>query len=203
MSATLEQPAIQPAAEVPRPHRWSAEELYHLLQIGFFAGRRIELIDGEIIDMAAQGNLHAQGISLTEEALRTAFGPKFWVRVQMSIDLTPYSVPDPDLAVIPGSVRDNAGSDNPKSALLIVEVSDTTLSYDRNRKGSLYARVGIADYWIVNVEKKWLEVHRNPIPDESKDFQFRYQDVVYLEPSDAVSPLALPNAKIKVADLLP
>jgi Uma2 family endonuclease len=113
------------------------------------------------------------------------------------------SVPDPDVAVIAGSIRENAGRANPKSALLIVEVSESSLAYDRNRKGSLYARAGIADYWIVNLEKRFLEVHRNPVPDEAAAFGFRYQDVEFLEPPDEIAPLALPQARIKIADLLP
>ena len=121
----------------------------------------------------------------------------------MTLDLSPHSVPDPDLAVVPGSIRDNAGRDNPKSALLIVEVSETTVLHDRKRKGSLYARAGIADYWIINLEKQFLEVYRNPGPDETQDFGFGYQEVKYLEPIDIISPLAQPEARIKVADLLP
>jgi Uma2 family endonuclease len=182
---------------------WSAKELYRLLDLGFFNEQRVELIEGEIIEMAAQSNLHAQSITLTSEALNDAFGKRFWVRVQMSLDLSPYSVPDPDIAVVSGSVRENAGRANPTSALLIVEVSETTLPYDRNRKGSLYAQAGIADYWIVNLEKRFLEVHRNPTPDGTKDFGFGYANVQYLEPGDEIAPLALPQRRIMVASLLP
>jgi Uma2 family endonuclease len=80
----------------------------------------------------------------------------------MSLDLSPFSVPDPDIAVIKGSVLSHLARENPKSALLIAEISETTLLYDRTRKGSLYARVGIEDYWIVNVEKRFLDVYRDP-----------------------------------------
>src|SRR5947209_5201576 len=111
----------------PTPRRWSREEFYRLLDLGFFDEQRVELIGGEILLMPAQKNFHALGITLTEDALRAAFGPGYWVRVQMSLDLTPHSVPDPDLAVIAGSVRDHLGDvDNPTTALLIVEVSETT-----------------------------------------------------------------------------
>jgi Uma2 family endonuclease len=182
---------------------WSAQELYRLLDLGFFNEQSVELIEGEIIEMAAQSNLHAQSITLTADALSGAFGKRFWVRVQMSLDLSPYSVLDPDIAVIAGSVRDNAGRNNPTTALLVVEVSETTLAYDRNRKGSLYARAGIADYWIVNLDKRLLEVYREPAPDEVKDFGFGYQNVRYLEATDEIAPLAFPQARLKVADLLP
>jgi len=187
----------------PHPRPWSAEELYRLLSLGFFDGQRVELIEGKILLMASQSNWHALSIKLAEDRLNSIFGPNYWVRIQMSLDLTPFSVPDPDLAVIPGSPRDNAINKNPTSALLVVEVSETTLVHDRKRKASLYAKVGIADYWIVNLEKRFLEVYRNPAQDETKDFGFGYQDVQYLEPSDEIAPLALPQARIKVADLLP
>jgi len=117
--------------------------------------------------------------------------------------LTPYSVVDPDLAVIAGSLRDNATIDNPTTALLIVEVSETTLYQDRRIKGSLYAKVGIQDYWIVNVKRRVLEVRRNPAPDGKGRFGASKQQCDILSANDTVSPLALPQTQIKMADLLP
>lgn len=206
MSPVLENPSRSSFGkdlDFPQPHRWSAAELYRLLEFGFLAGERIELIEGEILQFAPQSNFHAISIKLTEEALNNAFRSGYWVRVQNSLDLSPHSVPDPDIAVVKGGVREHKDRSNPTSALLIVEISETTLPYDRNRKASLYARSGIAEYWIVNIEKRWLEVHRNPEADETKEFQFGYREVAFLEAADTVAPLALPNAKILVADLLP
>lgn len=200
---------IMPSAERvststgPKTRRWSAEEFYRLLDEGYFLGQRVELLEGEIIEMAAQKNWHALGITLTEDALRRVFGPKFWVRVQMSLDLTPYSVLDPDLAVIPGSPRQNATVSNPTTALLIVEVAESRLQYDRKWKGSLYATVGIADYWILNLKSRELEVYRRPMPDTKSCFGFSYADAEYLSAKQRIAPLAKPKAKIRVADLLP
>jgi Uma2 family endonuclease len=112
-------------------------------------------------------------------------------------------VPDPDLAVIAGNIRTHDPGHNPTSALLIVEVSDTTLRFDRGRKGSLYARCSIADYWIVNLVDGRLDVYRNPVPDSTQRYGYRYADVTHLAPSDFVTPLALPRARVAVADLLP
>jgi Uma2 family endonuclease len=192
----------QPQRGVKR-YRWTAKEYYRLSANGFFRGKRVELIEGVIYEMAAQLNFHAISIALTEDALRAAFGPGYWVRVQMSLDLTPYSVPDPDLAVILGTPRSNVTRSNPTSALHIVEVSETTVSYDRRHKGSLYAKVGIADYWIVNLKRRELEVRRNPVADATARFGARYNQRVILLPGDTISPLAAPQAKIAVADLLP
>src|SRR5262245_51116928 len=110
-----------------RRRRWTAEEFYRLLDLGFFNGQRVELIEGEIILMPAQKNYHAMWIKLVEDSLIPVFGPGHWVRVQMSLDLTPYSVPDPDVAVVSGGVRSHDPAHNPTTALLVVEVSDTTL----------------------------------------------------------------------------
>jgi Uma2 family endonuclease len=188
----------------PRPFLWTKELFYQALDAGCFDQHRVELIDGEILEMASQKNFHALGISFTADALRLVFGPNFWVRVQASLDLSPLSVPDPDLAVVPGSPRSYAGQTaNPTTALLIVEVALTTLSYDRNRKACLYAASGIADYWILNLVDRQLEVYRNPVADAAKPFGFRYASRTDLGPAGTASPLVAPGTSIAVADLLP
>jgi Uma2 family endonuclease len=187
----------------PQQRKWTREEFYRLLDLGFFVDQRVELIEGEIIQMAAQKNFHAISMALTNDELRAAFGPGFWVRVQMSLDLTPYSVPDPDLAVVPGTPRSNMTQANPTSALLITEVSETTLAYDRRTKGSFYAVAGIADYWIVNLVDRQLEIYPNPVPDAQQIYGMGYAGVVILGPRDHATPLAAPHAKVLVANLLP
>ncbi len=187
----------------PRPLLWTKEEFYQMLDMGLFLERRVELIEGEIFEMPAQKNFHAVSIALTEDALRAAFGPGYWVRVQMSLDPSPLSVPDPDLAVVLGTPRDHATVHNPTTALLIVEVSESTLSFDRRRKASLYARVGIADYWIVNLVDRQLEVYRTPVADSSQRYGFSYANRTILAAMEFASPLAAPHANILVADLLP
>jgi Uma2 family endonuclease len=124
------------------------------------------------------------------------------VRAQGSLDLTPYSVPDPDIAVVPGSPQ-GCTLQNPTSALLVVEASLTTLRYDRGRKAAPYARAGIQDYWIVNLVQRQLEVYRTPIADRSHRFRHRYDGTTVLLPGAVVSPLAAPHAHVKVTDLLP
>src|SRR6266852_143252 len=117
----------------PKRHLWTRKEYYRLSELGFFQDQRVQLIEGVIVQMPAQKNFHALSIKLSDEALSAAFGPGFWVRVQMSLDLTPLSVPDPDIAVVQGNPRDFKTNDNPTTALLIVEVSETTLRFDRLR----------------------------------------------------------------------
>jgi Uma2 family endonuclease len=186
----------------PRPYRWTRDEYLRLCEEGWFHGRRVQLIGGEIVEMAAQYDLHAAGIDLTADALRAAFGPGFWVRRQYTLDLSPHGVPDPDVAVIPGGLR-GAGRTIPTTALLVAEVSDSSLSYDRSTKASLYAAAGIADYWIVNLVQRQLEVYRDPVADAAQPFGFRYGQRTILDPADRVAPLAAPQASVAVADLLP
>jgi Uma2 family endonuclease len=187
----------------PRARQWTRAEYYRMADLGLFNGQRVELIEGTIVQMPPQKNFHMIALGLVEEALRAAFGPRHWVRMQGPLHLRPRSAPEPDAAVVPGRPRDFAATDHPTTALLVVEISDTSLAYDRGRKASLYARSGIADYWIVNLVHGRLEVRRNPVPDPSQHYDTRYADVLLLGPKDRVAPLAAPRKRIAVADLLP
>ena len=186
----------------PQPVRWTRDEYFRLCEAGYFNDRRVELIGGEIVEMAAQYDLHLAGIDLTAGALQAAFGPGFWIRRQGTLDLSPHGVPDPDVAVITGGPS-GARRTVPTSALLVVEVSDSSLNFDRNRKGSLYAAAGVADYWIVNLVQRQLEVHRVPTADAAQPFGFGYSSRTILDPGDAIAPLAAPTGRVAVADLLP
>jgi Uma2 family endonuclease len=184
-----------------RERRWSKAEYYRLGELGFFQGQRVELIEGKLMVMSPQNAAHSGGICVAETALRGAFGSGHYIRVQMPLDLHTTTEPEPDIVVVTGDARSYLTA-HPTSAELIVEVSDTTLSYDRNHKGSLYARAGIADYWIVNVNANLLEVHRYPIVDATTPFGWRYSSIQVLQVGASVQPVALPGVDIPVADLL-
>jgi Uma2 family endonuclease len=185
----------------PTPRRWTKAEYHRMGELGWFHGQRVELIEGEVMVLSPQRFLHYSSTDRTAEVLRGAFGPGFWVRVQAPLDLRAASEPEPDVSVVAGSREDYQA--HPTTALLLVEVSDTTLANDRRRKGSLYASAGIADYWIVNLVERRLEVYRNPVPDASYPYGHRYAMVSSLTEADSVSPLAAPQVQIAVADLLP
>ncbi len=187
----------------PRPYRWTVEAFYQACEAGVFDEARVQLLDGEIIEMPAMKNQHALGIDFTRLALEAAFGPNCWVRVQMSLDLKPWSVPDPDLLVVPGSSRSWVGKDNPTGGLLVVEVPETTLWTDRNRKAPIYAAAGIQDYWILNLVDRQLEVYRDPVADPAARSGHRYQSRTDLVAGDVATPLSLPGTSIAVIDLLP
>ncbi len=199
-------PQAGPAPQAPRlrrsgRYRWTVEQFYWLDRAGIFEDRHVELLDGQIHEMTVDPP-HATAGGLTVEALRLAFGVGYVVRDQHPLDLGRRSLPEPDVAVVVGSARDYART-HPRTALLIVEVSDTTLRKDRKIKAHLYAQAGIADYWIVNLVDRHLEIHRNPRPDPDRKGRFRYADVTILKSGDHASPLAKPEARIAVADLLP
>jgi Uma2 family endonuclease len=185
----------------PRQKRWTRAEYYRMLGAGLFRGQRVELIEGVIFQMPPMKTPHAAALELGRVALDRAFGRGHWIRTQLPLHFGPRSEPEPDLAVVPGGPRDFA--DHPTTALLIVEISDATLSYDRRRKGSLYARAGIADYWVVNLNRGQLEVYHRPIPDPSRRYGYGYSSADVLGPNDEAVPLAAPQARVRVADLLP
>lgn len=156
---------------------------------------RVELIDGEILTMAPQKSPHATAVRLAEDALRAAFGKGFEVRPQLPLALGEMSEPEPDLAVVPGAPRDYREG-HPSTALLVVEVAESSLSFDYGVKKALYARAGIPEYWIVDLVARAVEVYRSP---HGAD----YRDHRTLGGRDSIAPLAGAGARIAVADLLP
>jgi Uma2 family endonuclease len=124
------------------------------------------------------------------------------VRVQAPVALDDESEPEPDVCVVPGNPRDYRDA-HPARPVLIVEVALSRLRFDREHKGGLYARARIADYWIVNIPDRRVEIHRDPVPDAAAPFGWRYGRVVTHGPDERVSPLALAEVAITVGDLLP
>jgi Uma2 family endonuclease len=173
-----------------------------MAELGLFRGQRAELLEGEIMVLSPQKAEHFTTTDRVTELLRDRFGPGFHVRMQGPIDLGPHSDPEPDVAVVAGT-RDDYATRHPRTAVLVVEVSDTTLGSDRTRKASLYARAGIEDYWIVNLVDLQIEVYRQPRPDPTQAYGHGYASATVLLPPAAVSSLTVPGVSLAVADLLP
>ncbi len=186
-----------------KTRRWKRVEYERLIESGFFQpGDPIELVGGQLIVAEPQGSSHFAAIRAVEEALRATFGSGWEVRAQGPIALDEESEPEPDVAVVPGTFRDYVIG-HPSQPVLVVEVSESSLALDREHKGSVYARARVADYWIVNLVDRVLEVYREPIGDQAAPFGWRYRSIEVLEPSASVAPLAAPDARLLVADLLP
>ncbi|HUM17312.1 MAG TPA: Uma2 family endonuclease [Candidatus Nitrosotalea sp.] len=174
-----------------------------MIDLGAFRpGERIELIGGALLICEPQGSPHFTAVGLVEDALRAAFGAGWTIRAQGPIALDDNSEPAPDIAVVPGSRRDHSRS-HPSHPVLIVEVAESSLEFDRGEKASLYARAGIADYWILNLVEQVLEVYREPVADPDAPRGRRYGSVTTLRAGELVAPLALAHVGISVTDLLP
>ena len=186
---------------VPPPYRWTREQFHESGEARLFAGNRVMLIEGEILVMPPIGDRHRTIVTLAGEVLRETFGLGFFVSEEKPFDIGKATDPQPDIAVIQGSIRDFMESGLTEAAL-IVEVSDSTYAYDHSEKASLYASAGIEDYWIIRLKTREVEVYRQPQPDEAQPFGFVYGEKTIYEGDAIVQPLAsaLPVA---VSALLP
>ena len=190
---------------IPGHHLWTRQKYERATELGLLGpDDRVELIEGEIVQKMPQNSLHSTAISLTQEALRLTFPVGFVVRPQLPLSVGSLSQPEPDLAVVSGSARDyTAAQPTAENAVLVVEVSDSTLLPDQTTKAALYARAGIREYWIVNLPERVLEVHRRPSPVDDALLGYSYQDITRLAETGVIAPLAAPDFAVAVADLLP
>jgi Uma2 family endonuclease len=182
--------------------RWTRDEYDHLVDLGVFQADPVELIGGQLIVAEPQNSAHATALGAADDALRAALPRGFLVRAQMPLALDRDSAPEPDLAVVAGRRADYRAR-HPGRPLLVVEVADASLRFDRQEKGSLYARAGVPEYWIVNLIDGLVEVHREPAPDAEAPHGFRYRAIERLGPGATVEPVALPATRVAIADLLP
>jgi len=196
MGVTLEPMDVQ-------ERKWTRVEYERLVEAEILGPEdRVELLGGAMICKEPQYSPHATSIRLVDRVLTEVFGLGWDVRSQMPVALDDESEPEPDVAVVPGDPRDYRDA-HPTRPVLVVEVALSRLGFDRDRKGSLYARAGIADYWIVNLSDRRLEVYRGPVRDGAAPFGWRYGTSLALGPDDRVTPLAAPGASVIVSDLLP
>lgn len=183
--------------KLPR-FRLSVDQYRKMVEHGILTeSHDVELIRGEIIPKMSKGDLHAWCLKV----LIRQFGPLAGDQAILSVQDPLYvadSAPEPDFALLtfrPDLYR-NAGP-RAADAMLVIEVADSSLDYDREVKGPLYAENGIAEYWIVNLIDRRLEVHRQPQVDGT------YADVRVLRPGDSISLAGLPAVSVNVADLIP
>lgn len=190
------------ADETIRYRQWTRLEYDRLIERGFFqAGDDVELIGGQLMVAEPQGSRHAVTVSLVADALRAAFGSGWYVMVQLPVALDDESEPAPDVAVVPGTAREYWDA-HPSRPILVVEVADSTVGLEREHKVGLYARAGVAEYWIVNIGESNLEVYRRPAPSPAAPYGWSYAEVQRLGRGVIVAPVAVPTATIAVADLL-
>jgi Uma2 family endonuclease len=198
MSAALLFPFDTASEALPRK-KFTRAEVERLTADGYFEGQRYELIDGDLIDKMGQNPPHMVGIQLLFKVLARIFGLDF-IRGQGSIDASDadreHSVPEPDVAVTVAPMTEYLNR-HPRGeeCVLVAEVSDTTLRSDLIRKAALYARAGVHEYWVLDLNGRRLVVHRHP-----RDGA--YHSVQFFSESEIVS-LEGRTENIRVAELLP
>lgn len=182
--------------------RWTRREYERLVDLGAFDREPVELLGGQLIVAEPQGSYHVTAVGMLGSRLGTVLPRGCIVRVQAPLALDEESAPEPDLAVVRGTWADYRDA-HPTSAALLVEVADSSLAFDRDQKGGLDARARVADYWIVNLVDRVLEIYRGPGPDPTAAYGWRYGSLLTLSPAETVAPLALPTVRLSVGELLP
>ena len=171
----------------------SRVEYDRMVALGLFEDERVELLHGVLVTMSPQGPAHNEVIDRLNELLVPALLGRARVRIQGAFAASEDSQPEPDVAVFP---RDNYGAAHPTHALLVIEVSESSLGKDRGIKKALYATAGVPEYWIVNLEDRVVEVYTHPA-------NGTYADADIKGPQDTLSPLAFSDISLHVAELLP
>lgn len=182
----------------PAEARYTSQAYFSLVETGdLHADDRVELLEGVIVAMSPQNPRHASATTRIDTALRQAVAGRAVVRVQLPLITGAYSVPEPDVAVVPG--RD-ADYDNvhPTAALLVVEIADSSLLQDRLTKAAIYAAAGIPQYWLVNLRDDCVEVFSAPIPGMRS-----YAERRIARRGECLGLAALPGASVHVDDMLP
>jgi Uma2 family endonuclease len=174
-------------------HHFTVDEYHQMAAAGvFLEDDRVELIEGEILDMAAVGGPHIRTlVRLTGLFARGL--PDVGVQVQSPIRLDEHSEPEPDLCILPSEASSYPAW--PRDVLLLIEVSDTTLRYDRDVKVPLYARAGIPEVWVVDLTGRRVLVYRDPSPDG-------YRTTRTVRGDESLSPQHCPSLVFSAAQIL-
>lgn len=181
-----------------QPRRFTREEYRRLLEAGVIQeDERVELIEGTVVEMSPIGSQHAAVVKKLNALFHQALEGGALVGVQDPIKLSPFSEPQPDLVLLRRRsdfyAQDHPG---PEDILLLVEVAEASLAYDRQVKLPLYAQAGIPEVWLVNIGERKVEVYRHPSGES-------YLEVRELGPKDVLSPMAFPQVSFEVEETLP
>ena len=182
------------------PHKtWTRAELEILESTGLFEGRHYELIEGELIDKMGKNKRHVIGVNRTKQILDALFGVEY-VYTEAPIDIAPSdnpkNEPEPDVYVLRRKLEDLPGNPVFADLALVVEVADSSLRLDLNVKTRLYARAGIVEYWVLDVNNRKLHVLRQPENGQ-------YNERIELGENESIAPLAKPGESIRIAQMLP
>ncbi len=178
-------------------YRFSVEEYHKLGETGILdENDRVELLDGEIILMAPIGKHHANSVRRLNNRLSKLFGDLCLVDCQNAMILDDFSEPQPDIMLLRPEVEQTGELPRPEDILLLVEVADSTLRFDATTKLRAFARAGLAEYWIVNLAERAVDVYRQPVGES-------YAEHFRRERTETLAPAAFPERAIAVAEILP
>lgn len=178
-------------------HRFSVQDYYRMAETGVLKpDARVELLNGEIIDMSPIGPLHGGVTNYLNDVFSKASRGRWLTTVQNPVRLDEHSEPQPDLMLLkPAADYYRNRHPRPEDVLLLIEVSDATLKFDREAKLPAYGRAGIGEVWIVNLTDRTVEVYREP--------HFTgYDSKSVLRTGEEAAPGVFPDLKINVEDLL-
>lgn len=184
------------SVQIARRH-FNVAEYYKMAAAGVFTeDDRVELIEGEIVEMNPIGSRHAACVGRLTKFLGRLAGDEAIVWVQNPVQVSDYSEPLPDVALL--KRRDDfyaQANPRPTDVLLIIEVADSSVEYDRNIKMPLYARAGIPEVWLVNLPKETVEVYNQPLGGE-------YREIRLVKRDEALSAKSVPNLTIDASAVL-
>jgi Uma2 family endonuclease len=191
-------PNLMLAVEPATVKRLTVQDYHRMSEMGILASdERTELLNGQIAVMASKGTPHVTSLHLLANELRDQLGNTALVRTQDPIQLDDWSEPEPDLAIVRGTVLDYAERHPcPSDVELVVEVADSTLKQDCEIKDKLYAQAGIAEYWVLDLKNRQLHVFRNPTPTG-------YTSHLILTEPNKITPLFFPSLTLSLAAILP
>jgi Uma2 family endonuclease len=177
--------------------RFTVEDYYRMGETGILSeNERTELIEGEIIEMSPIGDPHMIAVNRANMIFARGIGDKVVVSVQNPAFMDRYNLPQPDVVLIrPREGFYGAGKPNPEDVVLLIEVSDTSLRFDRRVKVPIYARSGIREVWVIDLQNGSVYVYRGPRDNA-------YSLIEMKQRSDTVSPEAFPDFRIQVSDLI-
>lgn len=194
MLLRMSAPARQTEFEVgPEPYRFTIEDVLHMMKKGVLApDARVELLDGEIIQMPGEGAPHKRYKAELARYLNRTLGDDLVVAIDSTLNLGVGDAPDPDVHIYPAAVmeEDLTAAD----VLLVIEVADSSIAYDLNRKAKKYAQYGIVEYWVVDVQRRVTHVFRSP-----RNGQFRERHPVSLD--QPLTAARVPDLRLVIADL--
>ena len=175
--------------------KWNIDEYHLMIQAGILNNRQVELINGEIVEMSPEGEAHAYFSSEAEEYLRQLLSDRALIRSGKPITLPNNSEPEPDIAIVQKLGREYlAHHPYPENIFWLIEYSNSSLKQDLEVKTKIYAQVGIAEYWIVNLKTKQLIVFTQPQNSEYAARSTHSDGIIY--------PVAFPNTAIAVNSII-